>query len=77
MVKPPVLSGYKIIKILNSVGFEIVGRCGSHVRLKKKTLEETRIVIVPLHKEVSKGTFASILRQSGIVKKEFMELCKK
>ncbi len=76
-MKIPVVSGQKIVKALIKAGFEIVGRKGSHVRLKKRTIEKTRIVVVPLHPIVAKNTLFSIMRQSGMSKQEFIELLKK
>jgi predicted RNA binding protein YcfA (HicA-like mRNA interferase family) len=70
MRKLPVLSGREIVKILEKQGFEIVGRKGSHVRLKKKSSGDVRIVLVPLHNEVKKGTLKSILRQAGLTQEE-------
>ena len=77
MQKLPILSGHKIVKILSSVGFEVVGQKGSHVRLKKKTENDARIVVVPLHNETSIGTYRSILKQAGLTKDEFICLCEK
>ncbi len=76
-MKLPAVSGEKIVKALTKAGFEIVGRKGSHVRLKKKTSERTYIVVVPLHPVVVKNTLFSIIRQSGMSKEEFIELLKK
>jgi len=74
MRKLPVVSGHKAIKALTKAGFEVVGRKGSHVRLKKKTPIKTYIVIVPLHPEIKTGTLKSILRQAGLTREEFIEL---
>ena len=74
MRKLPVVSGHKAIKALTKAGFEVVGRKGSHVRLKKKTPTKTYIVIVPLHPEIKTGTLKSILRQAGLTREEFIEL---
>jgi len=76
MPKLPVLSARKVLKVLQKTGFEVVGRKGSHIRLKKKTSLETRIVIVPNHQEIQLGTLKSIMRQAGLSKKEFLELLK-
>ena len=73
----PVVSGQKIVKALKKAGFEIVGRKGSHIRLKKKTEDGTYIVTVPDHPEISKYTFHSIIRQSGMSREEFIELLKR
>jgi len=74
MQKPPVVSGHEVIKALTKASFEVVGRKGSHVRLKKKTPNKTYIVIVPLHPEIKMGTLKSILRQAGLTREEFIEL---
>ncbi|MGC8939277.1 MAG: type II toxin-antitoxin system HicA family toxin [Candidatus Bathyarchaeia archaeon] len=80
MQKLPPLSGRKVVKALSKAGFEIVGRKGSHVRLKKKTPAKTPtktyIVIVPMHPEIKKGTLKSIIRQSGLSPEEFLKLLK-
>ncbi|MEM2995422.1 MAG: type II toxin-antitoxin system HicA family toxin [Candidatus Bathyarchaeia archaeon] len=76
MQKLPVVSGRQVIKALSKAGFEIVGRKGSHVRLKKKTPAKTYIVIVPIHPEIKKGTLKSIIRQSGLTSNDFLKLLK-
>ncbi|MCD6226914.1 type II toxin-antitoxin system HicA family toxin [Candidatus Micrarchaeota archaeon] len=68
--------GKKIIKLLSKEGFEIVGRKGSHIRLKKKN-KKTKIVIVPDHKELAPGTLLNIIRRSKIPKERFLRLLKK
>jgi predicted RNA binding protein YcfA (HicA-like mRNA interferase family) len=77
MQKLPLVSGQKVVKALNKAGFKIVGRKGSHIRLKKKTPTKTYIVIVPLHREIKRGTLKSILRQAGLTKQEFIKLLRK
>jgi predicted RNA binding protein YcfA (HicA-like mRNA interferase family) len=61
MQRLPILSAHEIIKTLCKNGFKIVGRKGSHIRLKKKN-GEVRIAIVPDHPEIRVGTLCSILR---------------
>jgi len=65
-----------VIRALTEIGFEIVGRRGSHVRLKKKD-GKTLIVIVPDHKELARGTLGSIMRQADLSREEFIELLEK
>lgn len=72
-MKLPRVSGREVIKALTKAGFAVVGRKGSHVRLKKKN-GQTLIAIVPDHKELDKGTLASILRQSRLSREELIEL---
>ena len=52
MPRLPVLSGKEVIKILVKNGFQIVGRKGSHIRLKKRGGREVFIVVVPDHEEI-------------------------
>ncbi len=71
MARLPVLSGREIIKILSKHGFQIVGRKGSHVRLKKMVPDRVYITIVPDSKDIPIGTLKSIIRQSGLPEEEF------
>lgn len=71
MPKLKPVSGLKVIKALGKAGFQVVGRKGSHVRLKKKNADTVNIVIVPNHVEIKKGTLRSIIRQSGLTEEEF------
>jgi predicted RNA binding protein YcfA (HicA-like mRNA interferase family) len=62
------LSSKTIIQTLKKHGFVEVSQKGSH----KKYRKENRVVIVPYpKKEIPRGTFASILRQSGLQKEDF------
>jgi predicted RNA binding protein YcfA (HicA-like mRNA interferase family) len=70
--KYPVLSPDKIIRVLLKLGFYKVSHKVSHVKYKKDG-EPTRIVIIPMHNEVAKGTLQSILEQAGISLGEFLE----
>jgi len=72
MVKLPVISGKKLIKILQSDGFEVVRQKGSHVSLSKGEYK----TVVPLHNELAKGTLIGILKQCGITKEKLVELLK-
>jgi predicted RNA binding protein YcfA (HicA-like mRNA interferase family) len=63
-----------VIKALAKIGFEVTGKKGSHVKLKKKLDEKVFIVIVPDHPELALGTLKSILRQANITKEDFLKL---
>lgn len=69
------MSGREVIKLLTKVGFQVVGRKGSHIRLKKKN-EKVFIVVVPDHPELAKGTLRSIIRRANLTVEEFLELTK-
>jgi len=63
-----------MVRVLNKIGFVIVGRKGSHVRLKRKRDGEILIVVVPMHHELARGTLRSILRQANLAVQDLMQL---
>jgi len=69
-MKLPIISGDEAIKILNKKGFKKV-REKKHVVLTKITKQGKKIVIVPRHRELAKGTLLSIMSQSGMTRDEF------
>jgi predicted RNA binding protein YcfA (HicA-like mRNA interferase family) len=72
--KLPVVSGREIVIVLTKIGFAIVGRKGSHVRLKRRRGKEVLIVIVPMHRELARGTLKSILRQANLTTEDLLRL---
>ncbi len=62
----PVLSARELLKALERAGFERVGQTGSHIRLKASRAGRVRIVVVPNHPQVARGTLLSILRRAGL-----------
>jgi predicted RNA binding protein YcfA (HicA-like mRNA interferase family) len=73
MAKLPVLSGHEVIKALSKIKFISARQKGSHVILVKED-KEKKVVVVPLHKEIDKGTLIEIIRQAGLKREEFIEL---
>jgi len=63
-----------MVRVLSKIGFTIVGRKGSHVRLKRRRDKEILIVIVPMHRELARGTLTSILRQSNLRVEDLLQL---
>jgi len=70
----PLISGREAIKALTKVGFQVTGRKGSHIKLKKKIDDKVLVVIVPDHAELARGTLKSILNQANLTKEEFLKL---
>lgn len=57
-----------IEKVLKKHGFVFVGQKGSHGKFTNREY----VVIVPMNKkEIPVGTFSSIVRQSGLSRKDF------
>ncbi len=73
MDRLPILSGREIVNILGVVGYEIVRRRGSHIRL---SCPERKSVTVPDYKTVSRGLLVKILRDARISHDDFIRLYK-
>ncbi len=74
MPRLPVLPAREIIRILRRAGFEIVSQRGSRMNLRGARAGTTWTVIVPNYAEVPRAVLASILRQAGLSRDEFLEL---
>lgn len=69
MKLPRNLSGLKLIKALQRLGFEIVRQKRSHVRL----VRGIRKITVPNHSAIAPGTLSSILDQADLTVEEISE----
>jgi predicted RNA binding protein YcfA (HicA-like mRNA interferase family) len=67
------LSGRDVCEILSRHGFVKVRQRGSHIVMQKKEERTTITVPVPDHDVILIGTLMSIIRQSGLVKGDFIE----
>jgi len=68
--KYPILRPNEIISALSKVGFAFKSQKGSHAKYSNGH----RIVIVPMHSTVARGTLKSILIQVGIELEDFLTL---
>ena len=73
MVKLITISGKKLCKILEKLGFEKIYGKGSHVRFKHS---DKRRTVVPVHgnEDLGKGLLRQILKQIKLSKEEYEEL---
>jgi predicted RNA binding protein YcfA (HicA-like mRNA interferase family) len=62
----PQVSGKDLVKFLRSLGYIVVRRKGSHVRLKKLTGAGEHNITIPDHRSVAKGTLSDILSAVSI-----------
>jgi predicted RNA binding protein YcfA (HicA-like mRNA interferase family) len=67
----PQVSGRDVLRALEGAGFAHTSTKGSHAKLRHP---DGRVVIVPLHKSVARGTLSSILRQAGLTTAQLIEL---
>ena len=65
-------SGKRVVKALRRIGYIVDHQRGNHVFMHN--LEKNLSVIVPLHKEVKKGTLNNIIKKAGITIEELKEL---
>ena len=64
-------SGKQAIKMLLDEGFVIARERGSHVVLTKHSNGAKLTTVVPLHKELKRGTIRSIAKLAGLLPKDF------
>lgn len=67
----PVLSGRKVVRAFQKLGWQVARQRGSHIILVKDG--EIASLSVPDHKEVARGTLRSLIRTAGITVEEFSE----
>jgi predicted RNA binding protein YcfA (HicA-like mRNA interferase family) len=68
----PVVSGAQLVRVLEQLGWEVVRQRGSHVRLKHS--DRSAFLVVPLHRELKRGTLSGILRDAGLDREELRRL---
>ena len=74
MTKPPLLSGTKIVKAFEKLGYYRASQKGSHIKIRNDTRQIT--LIIPDHKEVDRWTLRGIIRDAELTIEEFIHLLK-
>jgi len=72
--KVPSLSYEQVINALRRDGWLVVRQRGSHIRLQKRTADETLKLIVPAHRPIKRSTLSHILKQARLDLDVFLEL---
>ena len=70
MPRLPVLSGREVVRVFESLGWQVVRQTGSHIILVKEGHLAT--LSVPNHHEVARGTLRSLIRTANISVAEFL-----
>ncbi len=65
----PVLSGREVVRVFESLGWQVARQSGSHIVMVKEG--ETATLSVPDHREVAKGTLRSLIRAAELTVAEF------
>ena len=66
----PVLSGRKVVRAFERLGWQVARQRGSHIVLVKDG--ELATLSIPDHKEVAKGTLRSLIRTAQITVEKFV-----
>jgi predicted RNA binding protein YcfA (HicA-like mRNA interferase family) len=74
MSRLPDLSGAELVKALQKAGFVILRQKGSHVAMEKVDPGVVRRTVVPMHREIARGTLHDILKQTGLTRDELRKL---
>lgn len=77
MPKLPIISGKQAIKIFKKIGYQVVRRRGSHVRLFHSIDSRKTPLTIPNHKVLGKGLLRKLLRDADLSIKEFLKIFKK
>lgn len=67
----PAVSGVRLVRLLEKVGYRVVRQRGSHFRLYH---ENRRPITIPNYKIISRGLIRKIIRDAEISIGEFLEL---
>lgn len=77
MPRLPQVSGARLLRMLESLGYEVQRQRGSHVQLQKITSIGKHSVTVPNHNPIAKGTLNDIISKvslwNGIPKNELLD----
>jgi predicted RNA binding protein YcfA (HicA-like mRNA interferase family) len=72
--KVPSLNYEQVINALRRDGWLVVRQRGSHIRLQKRTADETLKIVVPAHRPLKRSTLSHILKQARLEVTAFLEL---
>ena len=70
MKLPTDISGKELAAVAVRLGFEARRQKGSHLILRK----DDKLLVIPLHKSIKKGTLLHILKMMGISKEDLLKL---
>jgi predicted RNA binding protein YcfA (HicA-like mRNA interferase family) len=77
MPRLPQISGRELIRLLVSLGYEVIRQKGSHIRVSKRNQLGEHNLTVPDHDELAKGTLNDLLTQvslwNNISKRDLIE----
>ncbi|WP_417909163.1 type II toxin-antitoxin system HicA family toxin [Candidatus Electronema sp. PJ] len=72
--KPLLVSGRRLVKLFQQLGYEETSQRGSHIKMKHHRTGS--VVIIPDHKELDRWTLKTILKQAEISDEQYNQLLK-
>ena len=66
------MSGDDLVRALQKRGFTIRRQQGSHIIMRRD--DPFAQTVVPIHRQIDRGTLRAILRQTGITAEELLDL---
>jgi predicted RNA binding protein YcfA (HicA-like mRNA interferase family) len=72
MSKLPGVSGQQVVGALQRAGFRVRGQHGSHIIMRRD--DPFAQTVVPVHRELDRGTLRAILRQVDLSVDDFIRL---
>jgi len=66
MPRLPQVSGRDLVRLLASLGYEVIRQRGSHIRVRKVSVLGEHNLTVPDHGEMAKGTLNDILTRVSL-----------
>ena len=73
MSKVPSENYDRIVAALKRLGFIVVRRRGSHIRLRKESEDKQINLTVPAHRPVKRSTLSHILKQAEVALDSFLD----
>lgn len=74
MSKTPSLNYDEVVAALTRDGWVKVRQRGSHIRMQKRTPNETLNLTIPAHRPIKRTTLAKILKQARLTLEDFLRL---
>lgn len=68
---PKLYSSKHVIRVLLRHGFEFVSQKGSHIKYRRLGNPTLTVIVPDNRKEIPRGTFRSIVRQSQLEERDF------
>ena len=72
--KLPTVSGRRVVRALERIGYHVVRQRGSHIRLRDEANPNHLPLTVPDHRTVKPGLLRKILRDADLTVDEFVAL---